>query len=204
MKIRLIFVLLMTVILAGCGPNYVDYFPYHDDGRMKPHVALLPIFDNLNVQLPTNVAGDMTSTIYYISRDDGQLYLLPYSDIQAGMSKIGNVNFYETDQALVEEFSEADFIVMIELVGHNIESASDSCTGLSKLVMKARIKIIDARCRNLKIALQEILVRDYMVPGVPSIYEPTDQTYQNSYVKAHRGFADAIAKRMEEVIRTAF
>lgn len=197
MKIHLFALLL---IMAGCAPNYVDYFPYHDDGTMKPHVALMPMLNSTSVELPYDAPAEMTRTIYYDLMDSGQLYLLSTSEIKEGLAKVGKINFFETDQALADGYCNADFIVLIDLIGHTIEPTSDTCTGLSKLVMKARIKVIDARCRQLNIALQEIFVRECMFNGA-GVY---DDECKNSYYRAHRWFADALSRRLEEVIRSSF
>lgn len=202
MLLRTLFALLVSVIVTGCGPHYVDYFPYHDDGTIKPHVALLPMYDELDVPLPFNASIDMTNIIHYELMDSGQLYLLPYCDIKEGLAKIGTVDFCGSDQALAEQFGEADFIVLIELINHKTDAANNS--GLSQLTMKARLKIIDARCRKPRIALQEFICREYIVQGFTGIYETDSEHYEITYGRAHRWFADAISRRLEEVIRSVF
>jgi hypothetical protein len=56
LKIVLSFVL--SLLAVGCGPRYVDYFPYHDDGRPKPKVVLLPVVDESTADLPWDVSQD--------------------------------------------------------------------------------------------------------------------------------------------------
>lgn len=202
--VRFLFILMISLCTAGCGPHYVDYFPYHDDGTIKPHIALLPILDGLDVKLPSDVAADMSRTIHYELMDSGLLYLLPPDEVREGYTKIGKVDFFETDKALLEQYCEADFIVLIELIEHSVEPTGDKCSGLAKLIMKARLKIIDARCRQPRIALQEIMIKDYIVCGNPGIYEDADDHYANSFGRAHRWFADALSRRLEEVIRSVF
>lgn len=198
---RIILTLFIILAATGCGPRYADYFPYHDDGTIKPHVAFLPMQNSLTVRLPSDITREMTNTIHYELMNSGELYVFSDEDIQQVTNTIGTVDFFDSDQKLVEQFCDADFIVLIDLIDHSQNCCADS--NLSQLVIKARLKIIDARCRKPRLALQEIMTRDYLVCAFPGVYEHQNEHYSVSIGRAHRWFADAIAKRLEEVILSA-
>jgi len=194
---KMIFALLLS-LLSSCGPHYVDYFPYHDDGRMKPHVAFLPVINSLPKTLPSDVSNDMANAIHYHLMDSGQLYALPEEQVKAGIEQCGGLAFFEKDCAFAQQYKDADFIVIIDLIDHTYENCNSR--GIAQLVLKARVKVIDARFRESSIALQEIMARDYTVYAVPGAFETEQEHYAMSISKAHNKFAVEIAQRIEQVI----
>lgn len=67
------FIILM-LLLAGCsGPRYADFFPYHDDGTIKPKVEFLPLMpiEESDKELAEYIQGIML----WDAMDSGELFV---------------------------------------------------------------------------------------------------------------------------------
>lgn len=203
--------LMMLVCLVGCGPHHVDYFPYNDDGTLKPHIALIPVIDRSGSDVPWSLAQEMTLGIRFQAMDSGELYLLSRSEMLDGMQKTQNINLFDTDLSYSTCFGNADFVVAVELIEHKEECYNKcvhSCPlNLSGyvLVMKARLRIIDVRCQEPRVLLQEIVKLDQSIPrcsttktGFNLIPYGAESYPQTPYALAHRGFQELIVRRIEE------
>lgn len=168
---------LLTVFLAltafSCGPRYVDYFPYHDDGTCKPCVAFLPVKDCSNTQCPWNISEELTQGFRYKIRDNAELYLLSSNKVFDNMKKAGDVDYFSNDISYAKEYSNCEFLVAMELIEHKLvpyEKGTISplytihchkCNYV--LMMSMRVKIIDIRGDKPCVILQEIIRSNHMV-----------------------------------------
>jgi len=201
---RFLLTLLAFVLLNSCsGPRYVDYFPYHDDGTAKPKIALLPCIDISRSNLPENLSQEFTQGIRYRAMHNGELYLLPDHEIYAITNNLGDVDFFGSEVSFAKKFCHADFVVALELFGHEVTPyscmnlASDECfneenPGNSLLKMKIRIKIIDVRDDKPQVILQEIINSNQVIA-------PNSGTFQTSYGIAHKSCIRDIVERIENV-----
>lgn len=203
--------LMMLLCLAGCGPHHVDYFPYHDDGTMKPHIALVPFIDSTGADVPWSLAQEMTLGVRYQAMDSGELYLLSRPEMLDGLAKTQNINLFDADLSYAKCFGNADFVVVCDLIEHQ-EQAYNKCVHVCPLnlsgfvlVMKARLRIIDVRCQEPRVLLQEIVKLDQSIPrcssnkcGFNLIPYGAESYPQTPYALAHRGFQDLIVRRIEE------
>lgn len=209
--LRIISSLMLLLCLTGCGPHHVDYFPYHDDGTMKPHIALIPMVDSSGADVPWSLAQEMTLGVRYQAMDSGELYLLSRAEMLDGLGKTQNINLFGDDLSYTKGFCNADFVVALELIEHQ-EECYDKCKhgcplNLSGyvLVMKARLRIIDVRCQEPRVLLQEIVKLDQSIPryltsnrGFNLIPYGCETYPQSPLALAHRGFQDLIVRRIEE------
>jgi hypothetical protein len=211
--LRLLSALLLALCAFSCGPKYLDYFPYHDDGSAKPRVAMLPVQDCSGATLPWNIAHAFTCGMRYEMMNSGQLYLLSDQEMQLPLAHFTDgITFLTDESPLAEQFCEADFIVLTELMDHHyaplaspIAPTAPCFPRESLLVMKMRIKIVDVRrTRCPRIVLQEI-VTDCC--SVPKIGEETDLAFQeanspwtNAMRRAHKHMMCKVTSRIEEAI----
>lgn len=189
------------LILTSCGPTYVDYFPYHDNGAPKPQVAMLPIADHSQAQLSCNLSEELDRNIRFEIMDKGELYVLSAQEMQEPLARIGKADYFQCDAALAQQFCEADFAVILEIICHK-------CTpvkyGLSKLMVRTQIKIVDLRCRVPRIALQEIFDGEYSVCVEQGICAEKEPYYASSLAKAHRRYAADITERIQSVVLCSY
>lgn len=211
--LRIAVSILMTLIVVGCGPRYVDYFPYYDDGTPKPKVALMPIIDSSNSQFPWDISEEISQGIYYELMNSGEFYVLAPQEIGPAWAKRDQIDFFDTDMSFVSDFRNTDFIVAMELIEHSTTPCDPcmaavrqhpSCYPLNRVMtMRVRIKIIDVRCETPKIVLYEVLKSCYtgmtqsettqLCWGEPGYY-------RTSCGIAHQRLVSKLTRRLEEVI----
>jgi hypothetical protein len=171
---RVVLSFFVLLIAYGCGPSHPDFLPYHDDGRCKPTVAMLPLQDSSEACIPWNTTQSMTNALYYDILCRGDLYLYSQEDMAAAASNLGSLDFYCAPEVLAQHFCEADFVVMLELleqkpVTYNDQFFPPNCSVLKLpcdgiFMMKLRIKVIDVRSRCPRVILQEVITNNYLMP----------------------------------------
>lgn len=212
-------VLLVVTAFSCSGPRYVDYFPYHDDGRTKPKVVLLPIIDSTNSKFPWNVSDELSQCLYYELMNSGELYVMPPEECGAGWQQRENIDFFATDLSFVQNFGNADFLVAMELIEHSVLPSQSCCKGTSNtpdnhpfnhnLCARVRIKVIDMRCDQPRIALYEIVKGDFATaPPYDQVdYEKNCWGNKGYYITpcatVHQRLISNLALRLEQVICTA-
>lgn len=199
--LKTLLIIMISFLAVSCGPHYVDYFPYHDDGTPKPQVALLPVTDVSKVHMPWNVADELTQTLRYEIMNTGELFLFSKEEVQCGLTGVQG-DWFENDQAFAKAFCDADFVAMVELIAQ--ETTPCNKEGVEKLTLRARIKVVDIRCRNPRVALQEIVSRDYLVCLQQGLCANPEPFHATSVGKAHRDFTANIACRLENVILSSY
>lgn len=172
--VRTIFTLLVTLLMVGCGPRYIDYFPFHDDGTPKPKVALLAVIDTTQVCIPWDVSREINDRLRYQAMCNGELFLLSENEVAGRLQGSELFNYFDTDFSYVSRFGGSDYVVALELIEHDVvpyeKGMCLSNLPMQKyrwqaiLQMKLRLRVIDVRCNKPKILLQEIFASDYAIP----------------------------------------
>ncbi|MBA3957909.1 MAG: hypothetical protein H0X51_05920 [Parachlamydiaceae bacterium] len=214
---RVFSLLLLLVALCGCGPRYVDFFPCHDDGTYKPHVAFMSVLDSSCLELPWKCAPEITSDIRYELMNNGQLFLYEADEVDTALKSIDKAQLFDSDAKIAKACRNTDFFVVMEIIEQELQPyesvisspyAMPNYPNQSVLTVKVRIKVLDVRAGSPRIILQEIVTKTYMVPRVC-----TEQTIRwadenahwvNCIRKAHRQTAMSISRRLEDVIRSAY
>lgn len=161
---------LMVLLFSACGPRYGDFCPCHDDGTPKPRVVLLPIKSAPGL---CERADELMQNIRYNLMDRGNLYLYPEEIVKRQLEKMGDVSFFDSDVSFAWQFGGADFVVASELVECRSDlygNVEDKCMPphlqrKNLLMVKLRVRVIDLRCHEPVIVLQEMLSRDLLVPN---------------------------------------
>lgn len=203
------FLLILLVFAGGCGPHYVDYFPFHDDGTPKPHIALIPMIDSSESCVPWSISEEFTKSVHYKLMQSGKLYLLSPQELSVDLVKIGNTDVFDHDLRWAKCFCNSDYIVALELIEHDVVPNNDivncSYPSTSVLVMKMRIKIIDVRCETPRIVLHEIMRSNYLIPlqkndvDYEKVCWGSNDFSKTPYGIAHRKMIQDIAQRLEEI-----
>lgn len=205
----LLAVLLCFLTLACGGPRYVDYFPYHDDGRPKPQVVLLPVVDCTRKNLPWDLSCEITNGLRDEVRNRGVLFLFSEEQAQEWLTQ-SKVDFFTNEETLAKVFCGADFIVLTEFLEHEyipyhppgIEYSSLPPQTL--LSVKVRLKIIDLHLRYPRVVLQEVITRCFTNPCAPCS-DLTSDAYAIAVVqKAHQQFLVSLTERIQEVICSSY
>lgn len=208
---KILLACLFSLFLTSCnGPHHVDYFPYHDDGTMKPRIALIPVQDLSNSDVPWCLAQELNQGVRYHAMDSGELYLLSRSEMGEGLDKCRNYALFGPDLSYAKNFSDADYVVALELIEHEeqefdkrVHNCGINLSG-RVLVMKMRLRIIDVRCKEPRILLQEIVKYDCSIPrckrgtNLNLIPYGAEAYPQSPYGTAHKSFTEIIVSRIEK------
>jgi hypothetical protein len=210
---------LLLIFAVGCGPHYVDYFPYHDNGMAKPAVAVLPIINHTDFDCAWDLSKELSDELNDALMDNAQLFIFPEQKTLAAKQRVGNVDFFAKDLSFAKYFCPSEFLVVMELIEHRFAPYepgkftplypidAHSCNLV--LVMKIRIRMIDLRGNTPCIVLQEIFQSNHMLPkdGDQIDYAGGDfgiKSYEKTPLSiAHQRLSVDLAKRIERIAYTA-
>lgn len=214
--IRLIFGLLIAVMMAGCAPRYVDYFPYHENGRPKPKVVLLPFGDDTGGCVRWNMAEELASSLAYRVLCNGQLFMIADDEVRNRLDGCNAPDYFTPDLSFSQRFCGADYVVAVELVEHeSVPYQRGMCQWFvppqkyhwrSVLQAKLRLRIIDVRCMTPRIVLQEIFTSQYPIPSdkecidYSACHWGSDAYASTPLAKAHDRLISELVCRIEGVI----
>ena len=209
------FLLLLTV---SCGTkNTTAQTKFHDDGRAKPTVVLVPVFDRSNAELAWSLSEEMTAAIRSRLLKRGNFYLAHPSMVSQYTAHLTHKDDpFGTDISWTKEaFQSHEFVIFAEVVQHHLhektsnESFLDKLTPSGELDMTMRLRIVDLRGNEAKIILQEMISQNHLLPK-SSIELPKDELKwkRKTYFVSPLGFAHLqmskeVSRRVEDYILLA-
>lgn len=211
---RTIFALLAAVLMVGCGSRYVDYFPYHESGKPKPKVVLLPLRDDTGA-CAWDVANELNSGLSYQVMCNGQLFLIADDEVQSRLEGC-SIDYFTPDLSFSKRFCGADYVVALELIEHDIIPyqrgmclwyvSPQKYHWRSVLQTKVRLRIIDVHCMAPTIVMQEIYTCHYPIPTDKECIDysrccwGTDVYPTTPWALAHQRLISELVCRVESVI----
>ena len=209
--------LFFTICIAsfGCTKNVNQQASrYHDDGRSKPIVALVPVFDRSGAQFSWSLSEEFTDHLRQRFLKQSNFYLNTPDHINSEIGTLNESNnpFTRDFSWISQTFEEEEFVVFTELVEHDIHPKQqrnnflDKLTPSCELSMTMRIRVFDLRGEKPVIVLQELVHQSHLIP------KPSDQAEQNperwkkmAFIVtplglAHTQFSKEVAKRIEDYI----
>lgn len=208
--------LLMTI--TGCQLSVPNInFRYYDDGREKPIVTLIPMFNRMDLPFAWDIAKELTNQLRSDIQKKGSLFLSPQEMSDAITSSLSDEEQpFSKDYSWVKNFFQKEqFLVFLELVEHEIAPQSTripfsqevKSTYLLKMLVRARI--IDLRSPKPSVILQEFIRYSHKIPtnSLQIDYEKncfgTPNYSATPIAVGHRGLCKEIAKRLEDYILLA-
>jgi hypothetical protein len=208
--------LLLTLTLLASGCNSItspQQYTYHKDGRAKPKVALLPVIDSSESDLPWSLSKEFTEGLQGRFVKQSNLFLL--HDYNLVRLKKSLNPFTEESSWLQEMETSAEFVVFVELAEHHLISKIDeSLFNITNapsynLSVNVRVKVVDIRQKQPKTILQEMFQENYTIPWqLSSIdYEKTTWGKTSFFISpmglAHAGLIRKISQQIEDYILLA-
>ncbi len=214
----LLLAFVMMIAAVGCsGPRYVDYFPYHDNGVPKPRIALMPVVDSSNSDISWDLSQEFSRSVYYDLMNSGELYVLSPAEIGPAWDK--SIDCFDVDLSFTREFCEADFVVALDLIQHEVISCDPTNKGALSpaechaynrvLTLAIRARVIDVRREQPRVILYEIIKSNYILTPPYEIVGYADQTFNSPGYSttpcgiAHYRMVEKIVSRLEDVVRCA-
>lgn len=213
-KFELFFAIFCT--FCGCTTKgihqHVTY--YHDDGRSKPIVALIPVFDRSNAKISWNLSEEFTDHMRQRFSKRNNFYLNSPDQINTEIETLNESNNpFALDTAwIARAFKGEEYVIFTELVEHDIHpkkakgSFFDKLTPSHELSMTMRIRVFDLRSDIPKVVLQELIHQNHLIPK-PSDFggrNPNLWKKRTFFVTplglAHIQFSKEIVERIEDYI----
>lgn len=208
---------LALVCVACGGPRYVDYFPYHDDGRPKPKVAVVTLKDACRSNANWEFSEEMAEGLYCDLMESGQLYVMAQGEVSASSEKRAQYDFLTIDQTFATDFCDADFVAVLELIQHGVVPY-DPCSKtevtdprgkacLQAISIQVRVKVVDVRCPTPRTVLCEVIKSLYPLDvcvrpeSIGAMPWGCGAYYKTPCGIAHYRAIKEISHRLEEVIQ---
>ena len=208
-------VFLCCAILVGCNKSSYDQVSrFHDDGRARPVVALIPVFDRSDAKMAWSLSEEFTDHLKQCLLKKNHFYLSTPDIVNAAIEKIDkDQNPFVNDLSWVKDvFKSQEFVIFTELIEHDIHAKEMKNTFMERLTpshelsMTIRIRVVDLRSEEPQIILQEMVHQNHLVtkPSDEREYTP-DKWKKFTYALTPIGFAHSqltkeVAKRIEEYI----
>jgi len=214
---KLLFTFLLLLACSCNTKQDVAQTRFHDDGRAKPTVAFVPVFDRSGAELPWSLSEEMSATIKRRLQKQSNVYLAHPSAVAQSTSMLTQQNdpFGKDISWTKEAFLSHEFVIFTEVVEHNVherassESMWDKLAPSGELDMTMRIRIIDLRGSDPEIILQEMISQSHLLPKSNlEMPKGEDKWKKKTYLVSPLGFAHLqmtkeVTKRLEEYILLA-
>jgi hypothetical protein len=181
---RIISVFLFLVLSACSGPRYGDFFPYHENGVVKPKVVFLPVQASEKVE--KDIAAYFDSSLRWLEMDRGYLFFYSEEEVQGVLTKHPEWSG-EAPLTVADWYHPADFVASLEIISNDIVPLTRELNGCfiplplvsqrQARLVKLKLRVIDIRCSEAKVILHELLEESQAIPvkqpchQTPSIYE---------------------------------
>ncbi len=206
---RLLFSLVVLLSAVSCNRSQIEEMSrFHEDGRVKPSVAIATMLDTSSFDSSWNLSDELTQGIMQQIASTGEIYVhsqeeSPFTDNPFGMDL----------SWMKREFQGEEFVAFLELVEHEFAPVRTKGVPIqeasSNLNMAVRIRVVDLRSETPKVVLQEMIRDSYFVPKtlIPTDYSidvwGTDGYRKSPMGIAHAGLIQEIAGRIADYILLA-
>lgn len=203
---RYIPAILIALAAVSCNRNNNDQVSrFHEDGRIKPSVAIASMLDTTTFDASWSLSEELTQGVMDQIAKSGSIFV--HSQEESPFTE----NPFGTDLSWMKrEFDSEEFVVFLELVEHEFTPVKTKGVTLqeasSNLNMAVRMRVIDLRPATPKIVLQEMVRDSYFVPKtlIPTDYS-VDVWGTEGFRKTPMGIAHAqlikdIASRVNDYI----
>lgn len=210
--------LLAGVLLAlvGCSTkgNYEHATRFHEDGRAKPIVAFVPVFDRSGSNVGWSLSDEFTHSLKNRFLKRSNFYVSTPDEVNASIATLSAENnpFGAETNWIKESFENHEYVVFAELVEHDIHPKElkgnflDKITPSSELTVIMRIRVFDLRGSKPEVILQEFVRQSHVIPKPSDLTEPNPERWKKiTYTVSPMGLAHAqlskeVVKRVEDYI----
>jgi hypothetical protein len=202
---------LMIALCSGCAPRYSDFFPYTDDGRKKPSLTLLPVYDGLADHEGAGFSAELSQSVYNRIKRRGELFIPPQASMKKALASLPEKKLFATQELKIfRRFAPTDYVCLMELKEYRvlpykrgtvkpIYLANLPEEEARVLSIEVKLRIIDIREPDPKIIHQEVVQSNHMISK--AAFEPGSSTAHSSSVEQVRSrLARDLAEKIEETL----
>lgn len=206
---RYLLPILSLIFAVSCSrTHHEEMSRFHEDGRVKPTVAIASILDSTSFDSNWSLSDELTHGIMNQIAARGEIFV--HGEQESPFTQ----NPFEMDLSWMKrEFHAEEFVAFLELVEHEFvpvkntgSTINDSANNLN---MSLRLRVVDLRADEPKIVLQEMIRDSYFIPKtlIPCDYSQTvygTDAYRKSPMGiAHAGLIQQVASRINDYILLA-
>lgn len=180
--------------------------------QTKPIVAIAPVIDRSNSELPWSLSDEFTATLHHKFMQDDKLALVDHSQIRSIVRKLRKEHDPFTIQTswIKERFTDAQFVVFLELIEHEEATTNTNAASPTQFNLALRTRVFDIRGHEPKIVLQELIRDTQYIPSQFSAanFDPIPWGSELFVISPlgmiHTQFSSKIARRIEEYILLSY
>jgi len=206
--------LALGLAAASCqNPKTTAQAIFSQDGKHKPTVALVPVFDNTTPDVSWSLSDEFTHTIADKLLKKDKLFLTPLQKVNGLITDVQRgQNPFAYDIAWVKPaFAGQDYVVFMELIEHEEKPIKNSpqddpLTCAANLDIAVRVRVLDLTKEAPSIALQEIIHHHQYMPRQFTKYNFHQEAWGHTGFAisplglAHAQLTKELASRIEEYI----
>lgn len=215
---RYLVALLLSLSLIGCQKTCQNdqCTRFHDDGRAKPVVTIVPVLDSTSYDVPWSISEEFTAAITNSLNKLKSFYLTDQSNIHLSSED----NPFSSNITWVKNnFHDTEFVIFLELVEHEdvplIKTAKDPMKipeyrrDAVNLNMALRMRILDIRGETPKIVLQEMIKDSYYIannmdkPNYSLVPWGTEEYKSSPLALAHSQLVKHLEERINDYVLLA-
>jgi len=211
------FAIALICFLIGCQSNKKSerVARFHDDGRAKPVVTIVPVIDSTYYNVPWSISEEFTNIIKNNISKQGNIYFGKENSTHLSTT----INPFGKDISWAKDLSNTEFLVFLELIEHedvpivktvkNPNKIPEIRRSSFNLNISMRIRIIDVRKRTPQIVLQEKIKENFYIanniekPNYNTVTLGTKEYKRSPLSKAHTKFSKKIIDRISDYIMLA-
>lgn len=216
--IKVIMFAACTILTMGCNRSSTNQISlFKDDGHRKASVALVPVIDNSDSELPWSLSEEFTEAISQKLASRGGVHLVDESDVINTLDAIdASCQPFSKDMHWMKKsFPTQEFLVFIELVDHYLHTHPNQKIAeledgrYSFLDLTMRLRIVDLREDEPKIVLQELIHHDHNIPKLFANIDYSEKHWGKTSFSitpvglAHSQLTREVVSRLEDYISIA-
>ena len=209
---------LMAFALVACHKDNTQIASiFKDDGHRKASVALVPVIDKSDSQLPWNLSDEFTTSISRKLASRGNVHLADQFDVVSTLENLDEKSqpFSQELDWMKTTFKDNEFVVFLELVDHYLHTHPNqriaeleenrSCF----LDISMRLRVIDLRGETPKIVLQELIQNDHSIPKLFADIDYSEKHWGKTSFNftpvglAHTQLVREVSSRLDDYISIA-
>lgn len=158
----------LMLLCCGCTTQNQTQDPlYSLNGKLKPHVSLIPLVDHSDSDLSWNVSEEMTTEIENRVVERGNLLLDDSKKILQTISRLSpEQNPFADNISWMKGMFDTQYVAFTELLEHEevpIHNANAE-ESPAHLKIAIRLRVVDLRGQTPHVILQEIIHANHYVP----------------------------------------
>ena len=211
-------ILCLCFFFFGCARSvYKQESRFHSDGRAKPIITVVPVFDRSSASVGWDLSEEFTDHLKQKLLKTSQFYLKTPEEINPIIAHFTpEHNPFDRKVEWIESaFAHSEFVVFTEIVEHAIHPRQptdrffDKLTPSNELTVTVRLRVFDLRGSQAEVILEEMVSQSHFIPNAKGLATKSPNYWQRvSFGVSPIGLAHAqivreVAKQIGDYILLA-